>query len=89
MSANLRFLVSTVLNKWNNGAPSRGGAKEMTMSSCMCELMETAQSLGDDTHATVTRLKGHQSTICTVCGSLLRWVESLAHPMRARTRTRT
>ena len=44
----------------------------MTMSSCMCELMETAQSLGDDTHAIVTLLKGHQSTICTVCGSLLR-----------------
>ena len=60
----------------------------MTMSSCMCEPMETAQSLGDDTHAVVTRLKEHQSTECTVCGPWRRWVESLAHPMRARTRTR-
>ena len=60
----------------------------MTMSSCMCEPMETAQSPGDDTHAVVTRLKGHQSTDCTVCGPWRRWVESLAHPMRARTRTR-
>ena len=57
----------------------------MTMSSCMCEPTKTAQSLGDDTHAVVTRLQGHQST---VCGSLFRWVESLAHPMRVRTRTR-
>ena len=88
MSASLRFLVSTVLIKWKNGAPSRGGASEMTMSSCMCEPMETAQSLGDDTHAVVTRLKGHQSTDCTVCGSWRRCVESLAHQMRARTRTR-
>ena len=60
----------------------------MNTSSCMCEPMETAQSLGDDTHAVVTRLRGHQSTDCTVCGPLRRWVESLAHPMRARTRTR-
>ena len=60
----------------------------MTMSSCMCAPVETAQSLGDDTHAVVTRLKGHQSTDCTVCGPWRRWVESLAHPMRARTRTR-
>ena len=81
MSASSRFLVSTVLNKWNHGAPSRGGAKEMTMSSCMCEPMETAQSLGDDTHAVVTRLEGHQSTDRTVCGSWRWWVESLAHPM--------
>ena len=60
----------------------------MTMSSCMCEPMETAQSLGEDTHAVVTRLKGHQSTDCTVCGPWRRWLESLAHAMRARTRTR-
>ena len=60
----------------------------MTMSSCMCELMGTARSLGDDTHAVVTRLKEHQSTDCTVCGPLRRFVESFAHPMRARTRTR-
>ena len=82
MSASLRFLVSTVLNKRNHGAPSRGGAKEMTMSSCICEPLETAQSLGDDTHAVVTRLKEHQSTHRTVCGSWRRWVESLAHPMQ-------
>ena len=80
--------MSTVLNTWKNGAPSRGGAQEMTVSSCMCEPMETARSLGDDTHEYVTRLKGHQSTDCTVCGPWRRWVESLAHPMRARTRTR-
>ena len=60
----------------------------MTMSSGMCEPMETAQSLGNDTHATVRRLKGHQSTDCTVCCPLRRWVESLAYPMRVRTRTR-
>ena len=60
----------------------------MNTSSCMCEPMETAQSLGDDTHAVVTRLRGHQSTGCTMCGPLRRWVESLAHPMRARSRTR-
>ena len=60
----------------------------MTMSSCMCEPMETARSLGDDTHAVVTLLKGHQSTDSTVRGPWRRWVESLAHPMRARTRTR-
>ena len=60
----------------------------MTMSSCMREPVKTTQSLGDDTYAVVARLKGHQSTDCTVCGSWRRWVESLAHPMRARTRTR-
>ena len=60
----------------------------MTMSSRMCEPMETARSPGDDTHAVVTRLEGHQSTDCTVCGPLRRWVERLAHPMRARPRTR-
>ena len=35
------------------GAPRCGGAQEMSMSCCMCEPMETAQSLGDDTHAVV------------------------------------
>ena len=33
----------------------------MTMSCCVCGPMETAQSLGDDTRAVVTRLNGHQS----------------------------
>ena len=32
-------------------------ASEIPMSCCMCEPMETAQSLGDDTHAVVTRPK--------------------------------
>ena len=32
--------------------------------------------------------RGNQSTDCTVCGPWCRWVESLAHPMCARTRTR-
>ena len=34
----------------------------MAMSSCICELMETAQSMGNDTHAEVTWLIGHEST---------------------------
>ena len=38
------------------GAPRCGGALEMSMS-CMCEPVETAQSLGDDTHAVGTRTK--------------------------------
>ena len=37
-------------------ALGHGGAKEITKSCCMCEPMETAQSLGDDTHAVVIRL---------------------------------
>ena len=40
------------------GAPRCSGAKEMTISCCMCKLMETAQSLGDDTHAVATLAKG-------------------------------
>ena len=38
-------------------APRHGGAKQMTMSSCMCEPTKTALSLGDDTHAAITRPK--------------------------------
>ena len=62
-------------------APSRGGACEMTMSSCMCGPMETAQATGDDTHAAVARIKEHRSAdIATVLrGPLCRWVASLAH----------
>ena len=65
-----------------NRAPSRGGAFEkMTMSCCLCEPMETAQYIGDDTHAVVTRIKGHQSTdfAAVLRGPLCRWVSSLAH----------
>ena len=37
------------------GAPRGGGARiNMTVSCCMCEPVETAQSLGDDTHAVAT-----------------------------------
>ena len=32
------------------GAPRCGGAREIPMSCCMCEHVETAQSLDDDTH---------------------------------------
>ena len=35
----------------------RGGASDMSMSCCMCEPMETAPSLGDDTHAVGARPK--------------------------------
>ena len=35
-----------------------GGAFEMTMSCCVCEPMEAAQSLCHDTYAVVTRVKG-------------------------------
>ena len=45
-----------------NRAPRRGGAYEMSVSFCLSEPMETAQSIGDDTHAVVARLTGHQST---------------------------
>ena len=38
-----------------NGAPTFGGVSEIPMSCCMCEPKETAQSLGDDTHAVVKR----------------------------------
>ena len=53
----------------------------------MCEPTETAQSwrrhaCGCDT------VQGHQSTDCTLCDPLRRWVAILAHPMRARTGTR-
>ena len=34
----------------------------MSMSCCMCELVETAQSLGDDTHAVDARLVDCEST---------------------------
>ena len=40
-----------------NGNCRGGGAKEMPTSCCMCEPLETAQSLGDDTHAVVSRPK--------------------------------
>ena len=41
----------------NKGARTHGGAKDITVSSCMCELVETAKSLGDDTHVVGTRSK--------------------------------
>ena len=47
----------------------------------MCELVWTAQSLGDDTHAVGHTAKvGHESTDFTVlCGPLCRWMVRLAH----------
>ena len=36
------------------GAPGLGGARDITMSCCMCEPLRTAPSHGDDTHAVVT-----------------------------------
>ena len=56
-----RCVTLTVLCR-GNGAPRREDALEMSMSCCMCEPMETAQSLGDDTHAVVARPSGHEST---------------------------
>ena len=43
----------------DEGAPRGGGARiNMIVSCCMCEPVETAQSLGDDTHAVATQPKG-------------------------------
>ena len=39
------------------GAPRHEGAEAITISYCMCELLRTGQSAGDDTHAVVTRVK--------------------------------
>ena len=52
------FAVEIVANR----APRRGGAYEMSVSFCLSEPMETAQSIVDVTHAVVARLTGHQST---------------------------
>ena len=43
--------------------------------------METAQAIGDDTHAAAARIKEHRSAdIATVLrGPLCLWVASLAH----------
>ena len=60
----------------------------LTTSSCMYEPMETAQSPGDDTHAVVTRPKGHQCTDCAAVWSFLSVGWQLGPPMGARTRTR-
>ena len=51
-----RFLTLTVFCK-RNGAPGREDALEMSMSCCVYEPMETAQCLGDDTHAVIARPK--------------------------------
>ena len=62
------------------GATRCGGAIETPMSCCMCEPMETAQSLGDDTHAVVKRPKwAWEYGIDTERGPPCRWVASLAH----------
>ena len=53
---NLRVDVAAVKSH-KGSALGHGGAKEITKSCCMwCEPMETAQSLGDDTHAVVIGL---------------------------------
>ena len=50
------------------------------MSCCMCESMETAQSLGDDTHAVTMGPKwAREHGLHTWCGLLCRWVASLAN----------
>ena len=56
-----RYLTLTVLCR-GNGAPRREDALEMSVSCCVCEPMETAQSLGDDTHAVIVLQSGHEST---------------------------
>ena len=56
---------------------------------CMCEPMETAQSLGDDTHAVVKRPKWpSEHERHTACGPLCWLVTSLAHQQVLGTRTR-
>ena len=51
------LMMVSLVNSWNEGdaAPRYGSASEIFMSCCVCELMETAQSLGDDTLAVVAR----------------------------------
>ena len=41
-------------------APGRGGDTYMAMSCCVCDPTGAAQSLGDDTHAVVKRVTGHE-----------------------------
>ena len=54
--------------------------KEVPTPCCMCEPVVTAQSLGDETHAVVTRPQwAGEHGQHTWCGSLCRWVASLAH----------
>ena len=62
-----------------NRAPSRGDAHETTMSCCMCEPTETAQSVGDDPHVVVTRLKEHQTQTSPQC-CVIRCVGGLQSP---------
>ena len=50
-------IIANLEIETGSGASRCGGTLEMSMSCCMCEPMETAQSLGDDTHAVVTQPK--------------------------------
>ena len=76
----VKFLDRDFLSNRGIGAPRCGGALEMSMSSCMCEPMETAQSLDDDSHAVVTRPKwAWEHGLQRVCGPLCRGVVCLAH----------
>ena len=76
----VKFLDRDFLPNRGIGAPRCGGALEMSISCCMCEPMETAQSLGDDSHAVVTRPKwAWEHRLQRVCGPLCRGVVCLAH----------
>ena len=60
----------------------------MSMSCCTCEPMETAQSLGDDTHAVGTRPKwARKHGLRIWCGPSCRWVARVAHRQVLGTRT--
>ena len=47
-------LLTPTLSTKAIGVPRCGGVHEMSISCCMCEPTETAQSLGDDTHSVET-----------------------------------
>ena len=60
----------------------RGGPSEISMSCCTCKLVETAQSLGDDTHAGgYTARVGMRARAAHTKWAvhLCRWAASLVH----------
>ena len=53
-----RGFVTRVMSNQGNGAPRCGGPSEMSISCCMCEPLEIAPSLDENTHAVVTATVG-------------------------------
>ena len=69
-----RGFHTRTLSDEGNGAPGCGGASEIPMSCCVCELMETAPSSGEDTHAVVKKPKwAREHRLHTKCGPMQPW----------------